>query len=161
MVVIAATLAGGLFACLSFWSDAADDANRAAADTRSARTLVAHIRALRPAAASAGSAGSLGSRLPRLIDTAIDAAGIDAEKQLTHITPQPPRRLEQGDLNEVPVQLVFHELSIRQILSFLTALTAGTPELTVRTIHLSYDSDWNMEITVSYLAPGRPGDGGS
>ena len=94
------------------------------------------------------------------------AADIDADN-LTRISPQPARPF--GDavigsadgVKEMPVQLVFRQLQLRQLLTLLTTLLQSSNGLSIRNLHLSVPPDnvdsgtktaWNVELTISYLA---------
>ena len=160
LAVIALTLMIAVIWSLIYLADASDDADRAAADTLVAKSLVERIESRRPIGSLHHSAENYATQLPKRLDDAMRIAGIDPEN-LDRISPQPPRRIGQGDFSETPLQLVFHQISLQQLLQFVTALTHDNGWLTVRAVHLIHptsaepstnSSGWNIELTISYLS---------
>ncbi len=141
--------------------DGSDDAARAAADYSTVQVSARHLEAARTAG---GTSRTTAAELPTKLDQAMKTAEIDSE-DLVRITPQPPRRLGTTGLREMPSQLVFRQLTLAQVLTFITALSPAGSELTVRDLHLTLpgetvgtgtDAGWNVELTVSYVNESQP-----
>jgi hypothetical protein len=169
IAVIAVTLLIALIWSLSFLADASDDADRAAADTALATHSAKRIESKRPIEMQTNSIEKLAAQLPHKLDDAMKVAEIEPEN-LDRISPQPPRRIGQGDFSETPMQLVFHQVSLRQLLQFVSSLTHDNPWLTVRDVHLTHASSvesstsnagWTIELTISYLSDAQSAGGAS
>ena len=149
------------------WSDASDDADRAASDLQATHSLVREIISLQPASLKANTQGDPSTRLPKLIDDAMKSAEIEAEI-LDRISPQPARTIGQSSVSEIPMQLVFREISLHQLLTFVISLVHGNDWLCVRNVHLLHpqgiagqgsNAQWNVEIILSYLTDQQKASG--
>ncbi len=148
--------------------DAKEYAARAGDDLADAQKLAGDIRSLRNHPSLAVSQESPTADFSRALDAAMKASDTEAN-DLVRVTSEAPRRVKDTDYQERPTRLMLQNLSLEQVVQFLTAVISGRPALSVDGIHLtaphdSPDADaWAAEFTISYLvyspkegAPGSP-----
>ncbi len=151
--------------CGSTLSDAKQAAADAAADTADCRRLADQVAAARRAPASGGPAtDDLGPRLER----ALAAADVDAEA-LARVAPQPPRPIAGTGLARRSTQVELRLVTVRQALSFVSALVADGPAgVTLDSFRLTTpaadagappggDDDWDVELSVSQVTQAAGG----
>jgi hypothetical protein len=164
ILAIALTLLFAIAASLTYLASASDDADRASSDAAATRDLAQQILSRRPAGLRTNSSGQLASQLPRILDSAMKVAEIEPEN-LDRITPQPSRNVSPGGMLEIPTQLVFHQISLRQFVFFISDLGHENDRLIVSDLRLTQpdgvapsavNNMWNAEVTVFYLTDSPP-----
>lgn len=90
-----------------------------------------------------------------VIERAAKGAGIPPER-LVRIVPEPSQRLGDSAYKEKPTQVLLNNLTLQQIVSFLSNVAAAEG-LNHKFIRISApqadgsDNSWNVEATVTYL----------
>jgi len=148
-----------VFALLRLGSarDEADRSQRDLAVCRADLADVAHWRAGRTTAAPVNSADP---ELNRRLSAAAVAAGISGE--LASIEPGQPARVRQTDYTETPVYLRLNAVTLRQLLTFLTDLSAHDAAMRPKAIELAPPAAppanqppapelWTTDVTLAYL----------
>jgi hypothetical protein len=154
--VIAAAMVAALLWCAGGLVDAREQATRARADLGVCRQLAARIGQLDrlPRSQSAGPVDP--SDLYQHGQQALQQLGVSPD-HLVQIAPQTPERLGETAYKQVPTQLLVRDLTLRQLVGFLLAMTSEPSTMSVRSLRLyaPRDSDggaqWTAELTLSYL----------
>lgn len=151
-----AVLAAATIWCWTTLAESRDAALTAANDLTQARRSAARIEAVRRDTVVAG--GLRPEReLRRRIDEAAERAGI-APEGLETIQDQSGRRVGNTGYEERPTQVVIHEVSLQQAVTFLHAVAGESPGVTVKTIRLTAPREqdtadrWTAEATLTFLA---------
>jgi hypothetical protein len=149
LTLIALLLATG-WSCSELASQR-DAAQFAQFSTANCRALAATIKS--SAASTSSSLILHPSSFSASLSSAADQAQI-APSSIAQIDPQPIRPVADSSFEQHPVRISFHDLTLRQLVSFLHALPYPAEEL-----HLSATSDttntWSADLTVTYIAPAR------
>jgi hypothetical protein len=136
----------------------------AAQDLADCRALTARIELLRRRPSVAGAQQLGAADLSRRIESAARAADF-ADGSVERIEPEPARRVGETNYREVPTQVRLRRVTLRQVFTFLHALSADPSQpandaqqciLRVRDIRLSaprgeeIGDRWTVESTLTY-----------
>jgi hypothetical protein len=105
------------------------------------------------------------SDLTRLIEQAAQGAGVLPEA-LARITPEPAKRLENSTLREEATEVVLQQITLRQLIGFLHAVTSGNSVVGVRSVRLLSPPEeevgrhWTAEVRVVQLIQAPPTEAG-
>lgn len=132
----------------------------AATDLHESQRLASRIRMLRAGPTSTAGASGAEHDLRSRIAAAARSAGI-RPASVGSIEEQPARRAGQSVYQARPTRVLLREVSLKEVITFLYALTDSTP-LTLDDIRLSAPNEadagphWNVQATLSTLvyAPG-------
>ncbi len=137
----------------------------AAADLQDSQRLASRIRTLRAGPSSMAGAAGPEHDLRSRIAAAARSAGV-RPAGVGSIEEQPARRVGQGAYQARPTRVLLREVSLKEVITFLYALTDSTP-LALDDFRLSAPSEadaglqWNVQATLSTLvySPGTAADG--
>jgi len=153
----AVTIAAMLFACAwsaSYLFDARDAAGHAHRELQTCRAMANHVARLKDRPSGAGPLDQ--ADLHRRSQQALEQLGVSPD-QLVQIGHDQPRTIGQSAYKEVPSQLVLRDLTVRQVVGFLLAMTGDGSPLHASSLRLSAPREegggtrWAVEITLSYL----------
>jgi hypothetical protein len=118
-----------------------------------AEQSTANCRILAKAIASSASPRSTFVLQPSAFSSSLSGAAEQAgipSASISQIVPEPARPIADTPYEQHPIRLSLHDLTMRQLVTFLHTLPCGVDEL-----HLSSTSDtsetWSAEITVNYV----------
>jgi hypothetical protein len=155
-VILAAVLMAGL------WSagrlvDARESAEMAASDLESCRAMAARIGTMKAGSDAANNGQLDQAALQRKSEEALQSIGLPPS-HLVKVAPEAPRTVGQTAYREVPTNLVLRDMTLRQTVGFLLAMTGDGSPLQTRALRLSGANDpagpdphWSVEITLAYL----------
>lgn len=155
-VIAAALLMAGLWA-VGYLVDARQAAEMAASDLDSCRAIAARIGTMK-AGNDAAANGTLDqAALQRKGEEALQSIGLPPS-HLVKVAPEAPRTVGQTAYREVPTNLILRDMTLRQTVSFLLAMTGDGSPLQTRALRLSGANDpngpdplWSVEVTLAYL----------
>lgn len=134
-------------------ADRRDEAAAAIADANRSRGLASSIRSLRGKAIVAG--GPEAADLTPRLEAAADAVGL-TEGSVIRITPEQPRRSANADYLERPTQIALRNVTMRQFVTLLHAVSGETPGLSVQSLRLAAPREpsgeterWTAEATLT------------
>jgi hypothetical protein len=160
-------LAGLAAADLWIWFELTSARSSAVAATSNrayCQQLATRIRGLREAPAVAQSQAIAASELVRRIERAMASAEL-APDRLGSVLPEAPKRVEDSPYVERPTNLQIRSVSLRQLVSFLHAVTSDSG-LRITSIRLAEPREetavdaWNADVTVSYWVYSPKAGGG-
>jgi hypothetical protein len=149
-----------IFAMLRL-SGARDDAARSAGDLAICRADLADLARWRARRTTAAPLSAADPELNRRLSAASVAAGISGE--LASIEPGQPNRVRDSDYTETPVYVRLEAVTLRQLVTFLGALTASDAAVRPKSIELATPAAppsgsasaagelWTTDLTLAYL----------
>ena len=168
--ILFAVLAVSLFiAAVWSYQSMADNrrtAFRARRGLERCQNLAAKIQTHRTRPSMASEHERLASETTGIIEHAARSAGI-SPASITRITPEPQRRVGDTVYKEKPTQVLFKNVTLKQIVATSHALAGGEKRLHPKSLRLSAPRDedtgnlWTAEMVLTYLIydPPRAGDG--
>jgi hypothetical protein len=155
-VIAAAVLLGGLWAA-NYLIDAKAEAQQAASDLDACRAIANRIGTLKASGASVAGGGLDQAVLQRRGEEALQSIGLPAN-HLVQVAPDLPRTVGQTAYKEVPTNLILRDMTLRQVVGFLLAITGDGSPLQTRALRFSGahdagggDVQWTAELTLAYL----------
>lgn len=154
--IIAVVMIAGIVWSYFFWVDGCNAARSAASDFAACRRLAEQIEALKKKPSLAVSRELRVTELSSRLEAALAKADLAAE-DLVRVSAETARRLGDTAYLERETQLTLRDVSLRQVIVFLTTLAAEGSGLSVSSIRLTAsrgvgtEGDWAAELAVSYL----------
>lgn len=155
------TLAVVGLAALAIWSgarlrSARQAALAAAEDVAACQQIAARIAVLRDRPAVAGVQERASAETATRVERAAAAAHITASRSLVSISPEPPRRLGETAYKEAPTQVLLRDVTLRQLVTFLSAVCGEGSGLRPKLLRLSAPraeavDTWSAEVTLCDL----------
>ncbi len=156
--------AGGLAACLlvvTLWfnghlADSRAAARAAVDDAQQCARFVADIRSLRHQPSLAESQELQLQELTQRIETAAKRSRISLDS-LVRIWPEPAKRVGDTSYKRKPTQVLFHRVTLPDLVGFLQQLSAQDAGPQVTRIRLTAPrgqeagDQWSVEVTLTYL----------
>jgi hypothetical protein len=155
-VVVTALVMAGLWVG-GHLLDTRAEMEMAAADLESCRTIASRIGTMK-AGGDSTSGGMLDqAALQRKGEEALQSIGLPPS-HLVKVAPDTPRTVGQTAYREVPTSLTLRDMTLRQTVGFLLAMTDDGSPLQARAMRLSGANDtaggdvqWSVELTLAYL----------
>ena len=161
-MLMLAGLAGAAAWASSRFSESRENAQAAAEDLNACRHLASALETLRRRPNFAGAEEMQLAVLAQQIEAAGRNASLPSGS-ITRIWPEPARRVGETVYKEKPTQIAVKNVSMRQLVTFLYNLSAGSNGLSVNSLRLTaprgQDNQdvWSVEATVNYLIYSPPG----
>ena len=120
------------------------------------KQLAARIQKLRSRPAVASEHERVSEETTSLIEKAARSAGIQS-KSLMRITPGSARKIQDTTYREEPTQTTLKNITLKQLVGMLYALTVNETALHPKSIRLTSPSTkdtgdlWNVELVLTYL----------
>ena len=154
--IIALAMIAGIAWSYFFWVDSRGAAESAASDFVACRKLAEQIESLKKKPSLAVSRELQVTELSGRLEAALAKADLAAE-DLVRVSAETARRVGDTAYLERETQLTLRDVSLRQVILFLTTLAADGSGLSVSGIRLTAsrgvgsEGDWAAELAVSYL----------
>ena len=152
----------------SFMAAQRDAAAQACEDMADVRRMAGQIEAARQRPTLAAEHERVSDEVTGLIEQAAVKAGVPAGS-LIRITPEPPSRLGDTVYKEKPTQVVFRNISLKQLVGLVHRLIGSDQQLEAKSIRITAPNPqdtgdlWNAELVLTYLIydpPKSPTGGG-
>ena len=156
--VIALALFLGCGWSVSYFRDAREAAAQASRDLEHCRLMAGRIEQLRSRPTGMGAGPLSQTDLHRRGQAALEELGVGADR-LVQIAPDVPRTVGTSAYKEVPSRVTLRDVTLRQVVGFLLAMTGDRSPLQARSLRLyapragaAGGTEWSAEVTLSYLS---------
>jgi hypothetical protein len=155
-IILATLLVAGLWAT-GHLMDARAASEMAASDLDACRGIAARIGTMKAGNDAASNGGFDQAALQRKGEEALQSIGLPPS-HLVKVAPDTARTVGQTAYREVPTNLILRDMTLRQTVGFLLAMTGEGSPLQTRALRLSGANDpagpdphWTVELTLAYL----------